>query len=486
MERSETKALLPTRREVVSRIFRQRTIFAITFLLVLAAFVVTGQFKPKYRAEMKILVRKQRVDPVVTTGQDSTPMLQTMGVREEDLNSEAEVLKGEGLAREVTLQAGLVRPGSDPPTLEKAVRKLQHRLDVAVVSKTDLIDIRYESQDPEQSRRVLVTLASLYLQRQRNVLGPDFQVTFFEQQVHAHGAALDDAEARLLAFIRRTGVVSAGLQSELAVRQMEDLSQTEMQNGADIAEARGRTRQLASSLASEPARLETEQKQSDNPQLLNQLNATLLSLQLKRTDLLNKYDPGYRLVQDADREIAVTQSMIAAQLASPVHDRSSGVNPSHTALETELANARAQLTGLQAKGSALSRSAASMEKTAQNLAQRTTEQDALLRHIKTEKDVLQLSVDKLEQARMTHSLDKDGILNVAVAEEPTVPALPQTSFPAMLAACLFACTLFGLGAAFLADIFDPTVRNAEELSDVAGLPTLAVFGSSHSFEGIRA
>lgn len=484
MDLSETKQLLPTRREIASRIFRQRTVFAATFLLILAAFIATGQFRPKYRAEMKVIVRKQRVDPIVTTGQDSTPQLQTINVREEDLNSEAEILKGADLARHVVLEAGLVPAGSDSATIEKAMRKLQHHLDVAVLSKTNLISIKYESQNADQSRHVLAALASLYLQRQRNVQGPDFQVSFFDGQVHEHGIALQTAEAKLLEFTRRTGVVSANLQRELAVRQMGDLSLAKVQNEAEKAQAMGRAEQLALQMRFTPTRLDTDKKSSDNPQLLNQLNTTLLSLQLKRTDLLNKYDAHYRLVRDVDREIAVTTSTIAAQLATPVHEDSSSVNPGRITLETELVDARAQLSGLQAKSSALARSAASMERTAQDLTEKDTEQEALLRNVKTEKDVYQLYVDKLEQARMTHSLDEGGILNVAVAEQPSVPALPQNSSVAVLAACLFVSTLLSVGAAFLADIFDPTIRNVSELSDIAGLPTLAEFGPMSAFEGI--
>ena len=127
-----------------------------------------------------------------------------------------------------------------------------------------------------------------------------------------------------------------------------------------------------------------------------------------------------------------------------------------------------------------------MENTAQTLAERESEQDALLRDVKTNKDVYQLYIDKLEQARMTQSLNRGGILNVALAEPPSAPALPVNSTATILIACLFVSTLLSIGAAFLADIFDPTIRNAAELSGVAGLPTLAEFGPIPLFKGGRA
>jgi uncharacterized protein involved in exopolysaccharide biosynthesis len=486
MDHTETKVLLPTRRDIASRIFRQRGVFIVTFLIVVTGFVVTGQFKPKYRAEMKVLVSKQRVDPIVTTGQDSTPQLQTVNVREEDLNSEAEILKGEDLLRQLVPAAGLVGADSmDAVAVEQAVRKLQKHLDVSVVAKTDLIAVRYESQNPDQSRRVLATLAALYLKKQRSVHGPDFQVSFFSQQVEEHSSALHRAEQKLLDFTRATGVVSASLQRELTVRQLEDLNQAKRTNDAEIAEAKARTSQLDTQIESEPTRLVTDRRKADNPQLLNQLNATLLSLQLKRTDLLAKYDPRYRLVLDVDQEIATTQAMIKVQLATPLHDETTAANPTHLAIANSLVTSRAELAGYRAKGAQLSSAAAAIEQTAQDLAEKDTQQEALLRDVKTEKDQYQLYVDKLEQARMTSSLNEGGILNVELAEDPSAPALPQNAPLVVLAAVLFAGTLLGLGTAFLADVFDPTVRNTSELSDVLGLPLLAEFSPIHSLEGVN-
>jgi uncharacterized protein involved in exopolysaccharide biosynthesis len=482
MQLVEYRPLLPTRRDLVARIFRQRTVFVACLLLVIAGFIVTGQFQPKYQAEMKILVRKERVDPVVTTDQNSTPELQTMSVREEDLNSQVEILKGEDLLRDVVVQAGLTRGNNDPIAVAKAVRKLERSLDVSALTKTDLISIRYESASPDQSRRVLATLASLYLSKQRNVHGPDFQVSFFQEQVREHGAALQAAEAKLLEFTQRTGIVSADLERDLTIRQMKEMSQERIQTNADIAALQGQTEQLAAQVAAQPERIPTASKAADNPQLLNQLKGTLLTLQLKRTQLLNQFDPHYRLVQDVDREIATTQALIDAQAAAPVRETSYDSNPTRLTLRTELAQSHAQLTGLQAKASQLSEATASLERSAQDLTEKDAEQDVLLRNVKTEKDQYQLYVDKLDQARTTHSLDKGGILNVAVVEDPQLPALPVHSTLGMVAAAIFTGGLLSLGAAFISDIFDPTIRNAEELGEVLRVPLLAQFGREMSLE----
>ena len=165
MDLYNSQQLLPTRREIATRLFRQWRVFLTTFFVVTKLFVLTGQFKPKYEAQMKVQIEKQRVDPVVTTGRDSTPELQTMNVREEDLNSQAEILKGEDLGRGIVLALGLVPLDSSPAVVQKAVRKLEKHLDVGVIAKTDLISVKYVSPSGDLSRRVLSTLATLYLQR---------------------------------------------------------------------------------------------------------------------------------------------------------------------------------------------------------------------------------------------------------------------------------------------------------------------------------
>ena len=64
----------------------------------------------------------------------------------------------------------------------------------------------------------------------------------------------------------------------------------------------------------------------NNPQLLQQLKSSLLALQLKRTELLNKYDVHYRLVEDVDREIATAQRLIDDQANALIREDSSNVS----------------------------------------------------------------------------------------------------------------------------------------------------------------
>jgi len=101
------------------------------------------------------------------------------------------------------------------------------------------------------------------------------------------------------------------------------------------------------------------------------------------------------------------------------------------------------------------------------------EQD-LLRNLKNDEDNYLLYLHKEEESRISDALDQKRIVNVAVAEAATVPALPTSGgwLTTLLAGCLLA-TIVGLGSAFMADYIDPTIRTPDELEQVLNLPVLS-------------
>jgi uncharacterized protein involved in exopolysaccharide biosynthesis len=469
-------ALLPVSRDVVARVLHQRLVMVIVAVIVILGFGLSGQFRPKYIAEMKVLVRKQRVDPVVTTGDNSMPQLAQTGVSEEDINSEVALLKGEALLEQVALKSGLVAGSkNDAINVAKAVRKLREKLDVSAIPKTNLISARYEGRSPESAHTVLKNLSALYLMQARELPGRTYEVSFFQDQVEQHRKALQVAEDKLNAFTRDTGVISGDLERDLTVRRLSDVEQQAKQTATALSEARAREGTLSSELNRQPERISTENTSRDNPQLLQQLNTTLLNLRLKRQELVSKYDDSYRLVRDVDREISVTEQMIAAQTQAPVRDVSTNVNPIYQSIERDLQQTRTEITALQARLAQLGQTATSLRSSAETLVGQDTEQNELSRTVKLEGDQFQLYRDKLEQAQITAALDSSGILNVAVVEQPNLPVLPQRSLGATMGIVIFTSLVLSVGTALVIDAFDPTIRSRNELL-MLDLPPLGTFG----------
>ena len=469
----------PTLREVAAVVFRQRWAMLTVFLVVLALVAVSGVWIPKYDSEMKILVRRQRSDAIVTSSAVAPEQFSGDQVSEEDLNSEVELLNSNSLLRQVALATGLApKPLSSTDRdaevkIAAAVRSLSSDLQIDAVPKTNVITVHYAARNPQMVASVLTSLAAAYTEKHLEVHRTSGEFKFFDQQTDRYKKGLDQAQANLTAFTKGTGIVSAESERNSALQQADQFDSTASQARSGAAETEERIGALTKQLQSVGPRLTTAVRTSDNSQLLEQMKSTLLNLQLKRTGLLTTYASDYPLVQEVNLQIEETQSAISTELSKPIRDETVDQNPNYSWITTELSRARADLSSFKARASAAAATAARYRATARRLDEDGIIQKNLLENAKTQDDNYLLYVHKREEARISNALDERGILNVTLADEPVVPALPKRSaMSAVLLALLFAGALSGF-TAYLLDSMDPTFRTPNELAGYLGRPVLA-------------
>src|SRR3981189_128371 len=98
-----------TARDFLAIGFRQRRLIIKTFVAVFAVVILIALFLPKqYESQMKILVRHDRADSVVTAERESPQQVRTE-VSEEELESEAELLKSKDLLSKVVVACDLTK-----------------------------------------------------------------------------------------------------------------------------------------------------------------------------------------------------------------------------------------------------------------------------------------------------------------------------------------------------------------------------------------
>jgi len=472
----------PTLRELASVLFRQRRIFFGVFAVVFAVAVVYAIAFPNYAAHMKVLVRRGRADPLLTPREAAPAEFANLEITEEDLNSEVELFKDDELLRQVVRANGLAAHDTlwflhigenGAQRTERAARRLAKRLQAEAVKKTNLIVVTYESQDPAAGARVLRSLADLYLAKHAEVHRPSGTQRFFERQVAEARGQLEDSQRKVLQFMEQQGVVSGGEERDLALRRLSEMEADYRQNQVAIAETQHRVQTLEAQLASLPERTTTAVRSADNPQLLQTLKSRLLELKLKRTDLVTKFEPTHRLVQEVDQQIAEAESAIAAEAAAPVRDETTDKNSNYEWAKAELQQAHVSLSGLQARAAATSLQLASYRELAHRLEKGAIVQDDLLSAEKAAQDNYLLYVKKREEARMGDALDERGIVNVTIAEQPVAPALPVWSAGMVCLVGLVLAGILGMAAAFTKDFLDPAFRTPEEVIACLEMPVLA-------------
>jgi uncharacterized protein involved in exopolysaccharide biosynthesis len=473
----------------MAAVLRHRRLGLISFLGVFLGALIAALVLPlHYRAETKILVKHERQDPLVTADANSSLPQMAAVITDTELNSEVELIRSRDLLEKVVVECGLQngvsqrswrwlfgrrKYASQDEVVAAAGRQLEKNLRIEPLPKTNLISLTFESASAEKAARVLSTLTTLYLEKHVTVHRPVGAFAFFEQQTRHFEKELGEAQARLLAFSQKEGVVEPGAEKQGALDKQIQFQAELHQTTASISETQHRIDQLEQQSATVPQRLTTQVRNSDNPQLMGQLKSTLLTLELKRTELLQKFDPSYRLVKEVETQIAQTRSAIENAEKAQLREETTDQNPTYEWVREELSKSRSDLAAQKARAEALSRSVKSYQSDARDLDQKEVVEQSLQRDVKAAQDNYLLYLHKQEEARISEALDHSRIVNVAIAEPAMVPMQPTR--PRILVVALgFLLALFVSGGLVVAaEYLNPALRTSDEVKEFLDVPLLA-------------
>ena len=476
----------PSLRDFLLPLFRRRKLMALCFLGVLsgsiAAALLAGR---KYESHFTVIVKRGRADPVVSSEAGPQNLQPAQLVAEEEVNSEVELLQSGDLLREVALISGLqnqqdswlsvFQPRKDDAQtrLAKTVNGLAGQLHVEAVRKTNLIKVSYQSADPRFAYLVMTALANSYLEKHLRVNRPPGAFEFFQRTTEQYRGRLTEANMRLDKFNQEQHIANATRERDLVLQDLSKFDDTLHETETSIAETQRRISDLDAQLKMTPARITTAQKAADNGPTLQALQSNLAALEMKHTDMLAHYEPGYRPLTDLENQIVQAHKQLEAAKTARLKEDTTDVNPAYLWLKEELVKAQADLATLEGRSAATRRNVELYRERAIGLARMGLEQEGLIRDAKTDESNFLLYLNKQEEARISDALDKKRILNVAIAENPTVPSLPTHSPWAVVRLGLLLAMVVSTGSAFVADYFDSSFRTPDEVRGYLNLPVLA-------------
>jgi uncharacterized protein involved in exopolysaccharide biosynthesis len=478
-------------RELMAAAFRWRRRMLLVFAVAASAGILTAFISPpEYESVMKILVSRERVDPLVAA--DQIPATAPQDISEEELNSEMELMKSDDVLRQVVAATGLrnkIAPtlgfgqfGRASATTEqiqtaKAVRKLSTALAITLPKKSDIITISYRSKQGPLSVAVLDALARSYFEKHLAVHRPRGQFEFFEQQAEQARRSLSEVQAAINESARKSGIFAGPVDLDLVVQKLSDQRLALQETYTAIAETQKRIAALDAQVSTTSARMTTAIRTADNPELMMQLKGTLLQLELKRTDLLQKFQPTHRNVQEVEQQIAQTQAAITAAQSAPVTDRTTDRDPTYEWMRSELAKAHTELISLQARAGAIAKSTAGYTERARSLSEGNLQQQQLLGRAKALEETYQLYLQKREQARISDALDRDKILNVSLAQAPSLAVLPTHSPVGVACGAIFFALFLSVATGFISERLDSSFRSPDEIQKYLDIPVIAALPS---------
>jgi uncharacterized protein involved in exopolysaccharide biosynthesis len=473
---------------IVGAFFRHHRLFlytlCISFGLALSLALVT---KKQYRSEMKYLVQNARSTALISPDRASSSIVN--GVTEEELNSEMEILQSEDVL------SAVADPEWNPAEAQSKSRKelrahaqkvslVASHLTVDPIGKEDVMSLSYMASSPQQATNVLSAISAAYLARHERLRRPTGTSSFFDEQARRYESEWKGALQQLVDFQQSHHVVSVPDVEESLQRSILLEEEALRNNQLRLHESDASIRRAGELLSTIPPRQQTQQRTVPSELLLQQLKESLVGLNNRRTELLNRYQPTDRLVVEVDRQIADTAKAIHDEADRGNVENTTDVNPSWQQLKTssvqEQVNREALLGGqaglvrqLDDLKSQLSRAQA-LELTFDQLRSQAEEAQANYKAFSEKRDL----------THVEDAMDQSKLLNVTVMENPTFSDIPARPKPMLNLVLGLPTALFlAVAAVYFAETNRTTIGTSAELGGFSDYPVFATIAFDPAYEG---
>ena len=329
----------------------------------------------------------------------------------------------------------------EPTLLSKAANRFNHKLSVAVVKKTSLLDVSFTHPDPAMAAQVANLVVALFQQHVGSIYD-NSNLQFEENQVKELQAGLETAENRLSAYRLSHNAFDLTDQLSLLLKQRDDTESKLNDTTAQIVQLEGLTAALRAQVAATPSSvpLYTE---TDRHRSIDDATTQLMQLQIQERQLATRFGENYPQLAEVRNQIKTAQAAVAAQSQHNGTRTRTGVNDVATTLQQSLLQNSAQLQSLsgmrdtlRGQIDSLNTSIAALSKTQPALAQ-------LQRDVAQRTAAVKASYDKFIEARTVEGLNHEAPASFTVAEKAVTPDPADPSKPRPLLYMLMGIALGG-------------------------------------------
>jgi polysaccharide biosynthesis transport protein len=327
--------------------------------------------------------------------------------------------------------------------------------------------IYYSNEHPERAAVVARELARLFLEYKRESRVEQATETYQFLRIRADQLRLTVAqtEEKLAAFKSR---FPTSLPEDRVRNQLElDSSERELvtvQAQLRLAEQR-------------EAALEVQLSQV-NPTLVGAVTdprTEIATLKAQLAEAERKYTPDHPMVKRLRRSI---ETLATSNPGAVSGSGGQADNPEYLRIANDLASSKRETGALRSQVGRMHGQIATLRGSLVGAPSVEVEYAALTREVAAARQQLLETEEKLRNAELASQVETE-----QKGEQYTMirgPGIPDTPYrPNRLSLILLGITLalaVGVGAAVLADIFDPTVRNVDDVREISSYPVLANIG----------
>ena len=443
---------------VLSR--RRRTVGVGLLLTLLGAALYNTMVTPTYRATATVQIDREQ--PGLT---DIRQQAVAEPLEQPDyLETQYKVLRSRTLARRVI---GLLEIADDPELTQdlapgeaeawdgdlhpKIIERFLERLSIRPSKGTRLVDVSYESIDPNLAPRVVNALAETFVEYNLEArwLATEKASEWLQEQLATLELKLQESEAALHAYAAKHSILFVEERKDITTEKLAQLEEELTRAESDRVHKQSFA-MLANDVIERGARLPG----SLGSQTYQELNTQLAQLEREQSRLRVTFADGYPSVRRVQTEIEQVEAALEAErdrILRSVHESFEVSRKREELLEAAAEKQRAKVN---------------------LLSDDFIQYNILKRDAETNRELYEGLLQRLKEAGVSAGLRASNIAVLDPAERPEQPYRPKPFVNYGLGLALG--MIFGVALAFIREHLDTALRSPEEVERLTGLALLAV------------
>jgi capsular exopolysaccharide synthesis family protein len=470
---------------------RKWTVLTFFGIVVVAGMTATYLTTPIYRASTTLQIDQEEAKIVQYEQVQSAA--QTGWNTEEYMRTQQEVLRSKAIAERVVTELNLTEhsmfnapprktglskwlpwfDSEEPAKLETGLTSaaladkvsgiagaVQGGLSVEPVANSRLLRVSFDSPDAKLAAQIANSIASVFINHNlaRRMDATAYAKTFLQDRLQLVQAKLEDSEKALVAFARQEELIKASSDKEGDVN-------TQVLSGFTVALTQAQQERIKAEAlynSTQGASIEALPEVMEN-KTIQALKERLQKLEADYQENLKVYKPAYPKMQQLQTQIAETQEAI------------------NTELQNVRSSIKARYQAAAAQEAALSAKVRESKQGILSEQDRSIQYNILRREVETNRQLYEGLLQRLKEVGVAGGVGTNNISVVDKAEAPGGPYKPNPTRNLMIA--IFLGLAGGIGLAFLFEHLDDTIKGADELEQLFGLPVLGVIPYARSQAG---
>ena len=440
-----------------------------------AAFLGSTQ-EDRYKAEAKLLFESSEPVNALVGFDTGEGNIRPLTNQSNPLDTQVEIFLSKPIAERVISQLKI----KDGEGVLLEPQDLLADMSVRAIPGTDVLEVAYESPNPELAKAVVNAMMAAYIQEnvQANRKAAIAAQSFVTSQLPASEEKVSQIETELRQFKEANGIVDLTEESQNTVETLANVNNSIAQLRSDLADKTAQFSRLQQQLRLNPQEAYAVGLVSEAPGVQEALRQ-LQEVQAQLSVALTRYREGHpEIVSIRSQEsalLALLQNRVgltlgSSQFALPTDDLQSG--ELEQSLILSFLQLDAERAGLQQRLGELSASQAAQQSRASLLPGLERQNRELERRLDAAQTTYETLLAARQQAQVLENQDVGNARIISLADLPEESISPSLKLYLLAGGVVGA--LLGVAIAFLADLLETSVKTVSEGQALYDYPLLGV------------